>query len=149
MLFSFVRISYNQKSRGLLRWVLFIKATLGAAALINLAWSGHVIWRYATISFLYLFPQIVFLEVALWSFIKLRDHLTYRNDIQENKKRVIINHVTYRNHFIRICIPAKFSDCSLRESCYTIFLMYHVIKFHQIWFKFIFETLIYNNIENC
>ena len=37
MLFSFVKILYNQKSRGLLRMVPFIKATIGAVALITLA----------------------------------------------------------------------------------------------------------------
>ena len=42
MLFSFVRISCNQKSRGLLRWVPFIEATLGAVALITLALLGRV-----------------------------------------------------------------------------------------------------------
>ena len=79
MLFSFVRISYNKQSCGLLRWVPFIKATLGVVALITLAWLGHVIWRYVTISFLYVFSPslvvIVFLEVALWRFNKLCDHV--------------------------------------------------------------------------
>ena len=42
MLFSFVRISCNQRSTGLLRWVPFIEATLGAVALITLALLGHV-----------------------------------------------------------------------------------------------------------
>ena len=37
MLFSFVRVSYNQKLRGLLRLVPFIKTTLGTVALITLA----------------------------------------------------------------------------------------------------------------
>ena len=36
MLFSFVKISYNQKPSGLLRWVPFIKTTLGAVALTTL-----------------------------------------------------------------------------------------------------------------
>ena len=41
MLHSFVRISCNQRSRGLLRWVPFIEAPLGAVALITLALLGH------------------------------------------------------------------------------------------------------------
>ena len=97
MLFSFVRISYNKKSRGLLRLVPFIKATLAVVALITLAWLAQVIWRFATLSFLYVFPPcllvMVFLEVALWIFNKLRDHMTYRNDIYEYKKWIKINHV--------------------------------------------------------
>ena len=36
MLFSFVRISYNQKSRDMLRLVPFIKATLEDVSLITL-----------------------------------------------------------------------------------------------------------------
>ena len=40
MLHSFVRISCNQRPRGLLRWVPFIEATLGAVALITLALLG-------------------------------------------------------------------------------------------------------------
>ena len=93
MLFSFVRISYNQKSRVLLRLVPFSKATLVAVALITLAWLTKTIWRYATLSFLYVFPPslvvIVFLEVGLWSFNKLRDYMRYKNNIKEYKKRVI------------------------------------------------------------
>ena len=51
MLFSFVRISYNQKSSILLRLVPFIKATLGAVAFITLAWLTQIIWRYGTFLF--------------------------------------------------------------------------------------------------
>ena len=47
MLFLFVRISYNQKPRGLLRLVPFIKATLEVVALISLAWLTQVTWRYS------------------------------------------------------------------------------------------------------
>ena len=104
MLFSFVRISYNQKSRDLLRLIPFIKANLETVALITLVWLTQVISRYATFSFLYVFlPSlvvVVFLEVALWSFNKLRDHMTYKNDIYEYKKRVIINYVTHGNSII-------------------------------------------------
>ena len=78
-LFSFVRISYNQKSRNLLRLVPFIKATLGVVALMTLGWSTQVIRRYATLSFFYVFlPSLtvflkvwqatVFLKIGLWSF---------------------------------------------------------------------------------
>ena len=46
---------------------------------------GHVIRRYAIISFLNVFPPslvlIVLLEVALWRFNKWRDQVTYRNGI--------------------------------------------------------------------
>ena len=93
MLVWFVRISYNQKISDLLRLASFIKAILGAIALITLAWLTHVIWRHATLSFLYVFPPslvvIVFLEVGLWSFNKLRDYMRYKNNIKEYKKRVI------------------------------------------------------------
>ena len=43
---------------------------------------------------------VAFLDIALWSFNKLHDHVTYKNDIWEYKKRVIINHMTYRNGII-------------------------------------------------
>ena len=83
MLFSFVRISHHQRPRCLSRWIPFIKATLGAVDLITLAWLGHMTWRYAIVSFWYVFPPtlvaIVYLEVALLSFNKLLDHGTYRN----------------------------------------------------------------------
>ena len=78
---AFVKVAYalfiNQKSSGVMRCVPFIQATLVAVALITLAWLGHDTWRYATISFWY----IVFLEVVLWNFNKLNDHVTYKNDI--------------------------------------------------------------------
>ena len=48
----------------------------------------------------YHYVVTAFLEVALLSFNKLRDHVTYRNVIEEYKKRVVINHVTDRNGII-------------------------------------------------
>ena len=65
----------------------FHEAALGAVALITLAWLGHVTWRYAIMSFWYVFPPrfvaIVFVEVVLW-INKLHDHeiyMKYMNDI--------------------------------------------------------------------
>ena len=42
MHFSFVRISCNQRSCDLLRWVPFIEANLGAVVLITLARLGQM-----------------------------------------------------------------------------------------------------------
>ena len=56
---AFVKVAYSfhQKSCGLLRWVPFLKVALDAVTLITLAWLGHVIWRYDTNSFSYVFPS--------------------------------------------------------------------------------------------
>ena len=43
---------------------------------------------------------IVFLEVAPWSFNKLRNHVIYSNGVWEYKKRIIINQVSYRNGIV-------------------------------------------------
>ena len=70
MLFSFVRISCNQRSCGLLRWVLFIEATVEAEVIVcTLAWLGHVNWRHATISFWCVFPPrlVVSPKDVLWT----------------------------------------------------------------------------------
>ena len=80
----------------------FIKVTLVDVALIFLMWLGHVTWRYATISFWYVFSSrlvvIIFVKAALRSFNKLRYHviyMIYTNDIYEYNNWVIINHVKY------------------------------------------------------
>ena len=78
MLFAFVNISFNQRSCGLLRWPPFIETTLGAVAWITLAWLGHLAWRCCYL--ILICNQDCWLslhEVALWSFNKLCDHVTY------------------------------------------------------------------------
>ena len=77
---------------------------------------------------------VVFLKVALWSFNKLYDHATYKNYIWEIKKRVIINHMTYKEqyYFISIYISTKFRDCSSRKSCDITFLVYHRITWSKV-----------------
>ena len=98
---------------------------------------------------------IVFLEVALWSFNKLRNHVIYRNGVWEYKKTSYhkSSEIQEWYRFIRICFPTKFDDCSLRECCDITFLIYHVIMWskvispngcvqfhpsHQIWFTCLF-----------
>ena len=118
-LFSFVKISYNQKSRNLLRRVPFIKAALGVVALMTLGWSTQVIWRYATFSFFYVFPPsltvflkvwqaTVFLKVGLWSFntnvITWLTGMTYRNIKNELYK------ITWHKAIVS-CILTNFVDC--------------------------------------
>ena len=40
---------------------------------------------------------IIFVEIVLWSFNKLRDHMSYMNDIKKNNKWHIINLMTCNN----------------------------------------------------
>ena len=67
-LFLFFRLSCNRRSCGLLRWLPFIKETLGAVVIVyTLAELRHVTGRYTAISILYVFSRrlvvIVFVEV--------------------------------------------------------------------------------------
>ena len=128
MLFSLIRISYNQNSRILLWLVLFIKPTLGTVTLITFAPLIQDISSHAILSLLYVFRPslviIVFLRVALWSFNKLHDHMTYKN----MKKRVIIQHVTYSNGIILFAYVFQPSFVLyLCKNCDITFLNYHVI----------------------
>ena len=91
MLLWFVRISCNQRSSSLLRWVPFIEAILRVVALITLAGLGHATWRYATISFLYVFPflklfdgaQVIKSQVKQWlhTISSFQPNLVYNIDI--------------------------------------------------------------------
>ena len=82
---------------------------------------------------IYIFPPglVVFLEVALYSFNIWHDHVTYKNDIWEYKKRVIINHITYSSGII--LFVTRFRDCSRPETWKSNVLNLpceHVIKGH-------------------
>ena len=92
-------------------------------------------------------------EVLINYVIMWHAGMTYRNiKTYYNKSR----DVWEWDHFIRICIPTKFGDCSLWESCDITFLIYHVITrsklmppngymqfhhYHQICFTCLFWNL--------
>ena len=80
---------------------------------------GHVIRRYAIISFLNVFPPslvlIVLLEIALWRFNK------WSGDIQE-----------WYIILFEYAFQPSYCDCSLCECCDITFLIYHVIAWQKV-----------------
>ena len=107
--------------------VTFIEANLEAVVLIILAWLGHVIWRYATISFWYVFPPslvvIVFVEVALW--------MTYRNIINDiwHDQKPCRPMVAYHN-----ILPTKFRK-QLLQSYYNVWQKFitKCTSYYKVW----------------
>ena len=93
ILFSFVRVSYNQRSRGLLRLVPFIEATLWAVALIFLAWLKSYKDTLHSHSYLYS-HQVWWLqsswklcyEVLIYYVITWHTEMTYRNKKASDNK---------------------------------------------------------------
>ena len=135
---SFMKMSHNQ--RYLCRVV----------ALITFAWIGHVTWSSGPLAFWYVLPSsllvVIFLKVALRSFLLLLDHVITSSDMQEWQC------------FTQIWISTKVDDCSFHESCAMTSSIYHVITWsnlmpsvgwvllhrsHKIWFicRIIFEHL--------